>query len=82
MLLSRKQGLDIFEIKSGKAFNSDFGKPMKSFAAKYAEHVSGNLPTVIYSGQNADSFMDVRYANFKGIDKLFDEKENRFRIQF
>lgn len=82
LLLSRKHGLDIFEIKSGKAFNSDFGKPMKSFAAKYAEHDSGNLPTVIYSGQNADSFMDVRYANFKGIDKLFDEKENRFRIQF
>ena len=82
LLHLRKKGLDLFEIKSGKSFNADFGKPMKSFAQKYAMHISNNPPTVIYSGQSTESFMNVRYANFKDINKFFDEKEERFRLRF
>lgn len=82
LLHLRKKGLDLFEIKSGKSFNADFGKPMKSFAQKYAMHISNNPPTVIYSGQSTESFMNVRYANFKDINKFLDEKEERFRLRF
>lgn len=82
LILSRKQGLDLFEVKSGKAFDQDFSKPMKSFSEKYAKHLSQNPPTIVYSGDGAESFMGTRYENFKSVGGLFCEREEKFRLQF
>ena len=82
LILSRKQGLDLFAVKSGKAFDQDFSKPMKSFSEKYAKHLSQNPPTIIYSGDGAESFMGTRYENFKSVGGLFCEREEKFRLQF
>jgi len=82
LILERNQRLDLFEIKSGKAFNADFCKPMKNFSSKYAEYISQSPPTIIYSGQSAESFMGVRYRNFKEIEGLFRESSEKFRLHF
>jgi len=82
LVLSRKQGLDLFEVKSGKAFDQDYCKPMKRFSEKYAKHLSKNPPTIVYSGDGAESFMGTRYVNFKSVGKLFCESEEKFRLQF
>ena len=39
-------------------------------------------PTIIYSGQSAESFMGVRYLNFKEIEGLFRESSEKFRLHF
>lgn len=82
LILSRKQGLDLFEVKSGKAFDKDYSKPMKSFSEKYAKRLSKNPPTIVYSGDGAESFMGTRYENFKSVGKLFCESEEKFRLKF
>lgn len=82
IVLARKQGLDLFEVKSGKAFDKDFSTPMKNFSTKYAKHLAQNGPTVIYSGESAESFMGVRYENFKSVGRLFLESEEKFRVRF
>ena len=39
-------------------------------------------PTIIYSDQSAESFMGVRYRNFKEIEGLFRESSEKFRLHF
>ena len=82
LVLARKRGLDLFEVKSGKAFDKAYSAPMKNFSTKYAKHLAQNGPTVIYSGESAESFMGVRYENFKTVGRLFLENEEKFRCVF
>lgn len=82
LVLARRQGLDLFEIKSGKAFDRGFARPMENFAAKYADRLSANPPTVVYSGEGAESFMGTRYANFRRVGELFRESGEKFRLRF
>ena len=71
-----ENSLEIYEIKSGSALDKDDIKNMQSFSKKY--------PTtgmhLIYSGEDYESFNDVRYINFHNTYDFFAPKEDVFKF--
>ena len=78
LIQKKESGLELYEIKSGKALDKDYLKNMKSFCNKYGECPS----SVIYSGDSFPSFNGSSFYNFHEIYSLFEKKDEVFRIEF
>lgn len=78
LIQKKESGLELYEIKSGKALDKDYLKNMKSFCNKYGECPS----SVIYSGDSFPSFNGSSFYNFHEIYSLFEKKYEVFRIEF
>ena len=78
LIQKKESGLELYEIKSGKALDKDYLKIMKSFCNKYGECPS----SVIYSGDSFPSFNGSSFYNFHEIYSLFEKKDEVFRIEF
>ena len=78
LIQKKESGLELYEIKSGKALDKDYLKNMKSFCNKYGECPS----SVIYSGDSFPSFNGSSFYNFHEIYSLFEKKDDVFRIEF
>ena len=70
--------LDLFEIKSGKALDKGYLKHMKAFCRKYGEEKC----TVIYSGEDFQSFEGAEFRNFHSAGLMFENNEKPFRLEF
>ena len=66
--------LDIFEIKSGNALDKNDIRNMKLFSKKYPT----SAMSLIYSGEDYESFNSVRYINFHNAYDFFVPKEDVF----
>lgn len=78
LIQKKESGLELYEVKSGKALDKDYLKNMKSFCNKY-----GTCPSsVIYSGDSYPLFNGASFYNFHEIYSLFEKKDEVFRIGF
>ena len=85
IILKENRVLNLFEVKSGKALNDDFTRNMKKFRTLYPTQVSSGADidgTVIYSGENYDSYNDYAYLNFHQVGNCFMPKTEPFRLDF
>lgn len=84
LILQEQNKLKLFEIKSGKSLNDEFCRNMKNFSAKYNEEIASDSTkgTVIYSGENYESYKDFGFYNFSKIPQLFESKTSTFRLHF
>ena len=84
MILQEANRLKLFEVKSGKALNDEFTKNMEKFRGIYADHLADSSVkgTVIYSGENFESFKSYSFMNFHKIDSLFRKTSKPFRLMF
>ena len=84
MLLKENKLLSLFEVKSGKALNDEFTRNMKKFHDLYPSHIQQSeiKGSVIYSGENYDSYKEFAYINFHDISPLFKPKEAPFKLTF
>ena len=84
LILKENRQLALFEIKSGKALNDEFTKNMKQFFEIYKTNVkpSKTKGTIIYSGENYESYKDFSYYNFHNTSSLFSPKEAVFTLDF
>ncbi len=84
ILLSERNRLELFEIKSGKAINAEFTANMKKFSQLYSDHItdSETKGTVIYSGENYLNVNGYEYLNFHEIHRKFMRKEEKFTLEF
>ncbi|MBP5442749.1 MAG: DUF4143 domain-containing protein [Treponema sp.] len=85
IILKENRVLNLFEVKSGKALNDDFTRNMKKFRTLYPTQVSSGADidgTVIYSGENYDSYNGYAYLNFHQVGNCFIPKTEPFRLDF
>ncbi len=84
LILKENRQLALFEIKSGKALNDEFTKNMKQFFEIYKADIkpSKTKGTIIYSGENYESYKDFSYYNFHNTSSLFSPKEAVFTLDF
>ena len=84
LLLKENKLLSLFEVKSGKALNDEFTRNMKKFHDLYPSHIQQSeiKGSVIYSGENYDSYKEFAYINFHDISPLFKPKEAPFKLTF
>ena len=84
LLLKENRFLTLFEVKSGKALNEEFAKNMKKFHEMFPAHIQQSeiKGTVIYSGENYESYKEFSYTNFHNISHLFEPKEASFSLNF
>ena len=84
LILQEQNKLKLFEIKSGKSLNDEFCRNMKNFSAKYNEEIASDSTkgTIIYSGENYESYKDFGFYNFSNIPQLFESKNQTFRLNF
>ena len=84
LILKENRFLSLFEVKSGKALNDEFTKNMRKFHVLFEAHIqqSEKKGTVIYSGENYDSYKDFSYINFHDISSLFEPKNEPFTLSF
>ncbi len=66
--------LDIFEIKSGSALDKNDIRNMQLFSKKYPV----STMNLVYSGEDYDSFNNVRYINFHNVYDFFAPEEDAF----
>lgn len=84
MLLKENRLLTLFEVKSGKALNDEFSKNMRKFHELFPANIKQSeiKGTVIYSGENYESYKEFSYINFHNISDLFEPKEAPFSLNF
>ena len=85
IILKENRILNLFEVKSGKALNDDFTKNMEKFRKLFPAHVSSasdSKGTVIYSGDNYDSYKNYSYLNFQQTGNCFKPKTEPFALNF
>lgn len=84
LLLKQENRLTMFEIKSGKALNDEFSKNMQKFLLLYPKFVNAekNSGTVIYSGENYESYKGFSYINFHSAGALFENNVRPFTLRF
>lgn len=84
LILKENKQLSLFEVKSGKALDTQFTKNMQKFHEKFGD-ITISEPTkgtVIYSGEDFESYKDYSYRNFHKIAPLFEPKNEAFRLDF
>ena len=70
-LILKKEGILFpFEIKSSMTPNNDFSKNMKLFCNSEAN--SGKM-SVLYCGEDYDSFQNCKYTNYTEVAELIRE---------
>jgi predicted AAA+ superfamily ATPase len=87
IILKESGILNLFEVKSGKALNDDFSRNMRKFQELFPSHVSSDSAdsvkgTVIYSGENYESYKDFAYLNFHQVGRMFTPKTEPFVLNF
>lgn len=87
LILQHNKQLDLFEIKSGKALDTKFATSMRKFRKTYPDYVCSDSDdstkgTVVYSGENYDSYQGFKYVNFHNIGTLVAPKEQPFVLAF
>ena len=87
IILKESGILNLFEVKSGKALNDDFSRNMRKFRELFPSHVSSDSAdsvkgTVIYSGENYESYKDFAYLNFHQVGRMFTPKTEPFVLNF
>ncbi len=85
IILKENRSLHLFEVKSGKALNDDFTRNMKKFRELFPSQIppdSAVKGTVIYSGENYESYKDFAYINFHQAGELFKPKAEPFVLKF
>ena len=84
LLLKENRLLTLFEVKSGKALNDEFAKNMRKFHELFPANIKQSeiKGTVIYSGENYESYKEFSYINFHNISDLFEPKEAPFSLNF
>lgn len=86
IILKENRILNLFEVKSGKALDNNFTKNMRKFREKYVSYFIENEKTVkgtvIYSGENYDSYQEFAYLNFHKTGTLFKPKTEPFALDF
>ena len=84
LLLKENRLLTLFEVKSGKALNDEFSKNMRKFHELFPANIKQSeiKGTVIYSGENYESYKEFSYINFHNISDLFEPKEAPFSLNF
>ncbi len=85
IILKQNRMLNLFEVKSGKALNDEFSKNMKQFRRLYPSHIlpdSDVNGTIIYSGENYNSYNNFAYLNFHNAADCFVPKNKPFTLDF
>ena len=83
LIQKKRGGLELFEIKSGKALDKNFLRSMRNFRSRYPDTQAGECPgTVIYSGEDIPSFSDFPFVNYKKTSHLFADAEAKFVMAF
>ena len=84
LLLKSENLLRMFEIKSGKSLNEEFTRNMQKFLEKYPALVDTTRTngTVIYSGEDYESFKGYSYINFHNANALFKNPTAPFVLEF
>ena len=85
IILKENRTLNLFEVKSGKALNDDFSKNMKKFRELFPTHITSDSRadgTVIYSGDNYESYKNYAYLNFHQTGNRFIPKTEPFVLEF
>lgn len=85
IILKENRTLNLFEVKSGKALNDDFSRNMKKFRELFPAHVtpdSSQNGTIIYSGDNYESYKSYAYLNFHQTGNGFIPKTEPFVLNF
>lgn len=84
LILKENGNLNLFEIKSGKALNNEFTLNMQKFRKTFAlqNKADETQGTVIYSGEDFDSYKNFSYINFHETEKLFKQDKKPFVLEF
>ena len=84
LILKENKQLSLFEVKSGKALDGQFTNNMQKFHEKFDSITLSepNKGTVIYSGDEYESYKDYSYKNFHKIAQLFEPKSEPFILNF
>ena len=85
ILFKENHLLNLFEVKSGKTLNDDFTKNMRKFRELFPSYFSSDSSicgTVIYSGENYESYKGFSYLNFHQTGERFLPKSEPFVLDF